>query len=51
MYTFGDNAFGKLGLGSEEEEEMHVPQKVEGLAGVTGISAGGSHSAAWRPVR
>lgn len=47
LYTFGENAYGRLGLQVEQLANHRVPQQVQGLAGrVIQVSCGGEHTIA-----
>lgn len=47
LYTFGENANGRLGLQVEQLANHRVPQRVEEILGrVTQVSCGGEHTVA-----
>ncbi len=43
-YTWGDNGFGELGLGSSDADSHPIPTPITGLTGVTAIATGDNHA-------
>src|SRR5688572_23596217 len=48
VWTWGNNEFGRLGIGSATPSMVNRPMKVVGLASITAIAAGNSHTLALR---
>jgi alpha-tubulin suppressor-like RCC1 family protein len=46
VYAMGNNAEGKLGVGSVKSMNCNVPTLVEGIRGIAKVSCGGSHTLA-----
>lgn len=47
LYTFGENAYGRLGLHVEQLANHRAPQRVQDIMGrVTQVSCGGEHTVA-----
>jgi len=46
VYAMGNNAEGKLGVGSVKNMNCIVPTLVEGIRGISKVSCGGSHTLA-----
>ena len=46
VYAMGNNADGKLGIGSMQNMNCNVPTLVEGIRGIAKVCCGGSHTLA-----